>query len=68
MDYSIKGLYAASMSALKVDYGKRFQIALDLSTNAVGFTNGEIKFIIENFFWFADEVIFVPQEVLECRE
>lgn len=43
-------------------------IALDLSANAVGFTNGEIKFIIESFFWFADEVISVPQEVLECQD
>lgn len=43
-------------------------IALDLSANADGFTNGEIKHIIESFFWFADEVISVPQEVLSCQE
>lgn len=43
-------------------------IALDLSANAEDFTNGENKHIIENFFWFADEVISVPQEVLECHE
>lgn len=108
MDNIIKGLYARTMSALKVDYGRAFQnamaysdfynigiertpnftillngrdnmtlialydwynhIALDLSANAEGFTNDEIKLIIENFFWFADEVISVPQDVLSCHE
>lgn len=108
MDYSIKGLYASTMSALMADYGKVLQtttaysdfydvniertpnftvlwdgrdtmimlalydwnnhIALDLSANADDFTNGENKIIIENFFWFVDEVISVPKEVLECRE
>ena len=49
-------------------YDWNTHIALDLTANEDGFTNGEIKFIIENFFWFADEVIYVPEEVLECQE
>ena len=43
-------------------------IALDLSANADDFTNGDNKFIIESFFWFAEKVISVPKEVLSCRE
>lgn len=56
-----------SMTMLAV-YDWNTHIALDLSADADDFTNGENKIIIENFFWFADEVISVPQEVLECRE
>lgn len=43
-------------------------IALDLSANADGFTNGEIKLIIERFFWFAEEIISVPDEVITCHD
>lgn len=49
-------------------YNWNTQIALDLSANADDFTNGENKIIIENFFWFAEEVFSVPKEVLSCRE
>jgi hypothetical protein len=56
-----------SMTLLAL-YDWNNHIALDLSANADDFTNGENKIIIENFFWFADEVISVPQEVMECRE
>lgn len=105
MDYSIKDLYASTMSALMADYGKVLQttsvysdfydvtiertpnftvlwngrdimtliavydwnthIALDLSANVDDFYNDENNYIIENFFWFADEVLSVPVEVLE---
>lgn len=43
-------------------------IALDLTANEDRFTNGENKIIIENFFWFSDEIISVPVEVMTCRE
>lgn len=56
-----------SMIMLAV-YDWNMHIALDLSANADDFTNGVNKIIIENFFWYVDEVISVPQEVLECRE
>ena len=59
-----------SMTMLAI-YDWNTQIALDLSANAANaddFVNGKIKFIIESFFWFADKVISVPQEVLSCRE
>lgn len=56
-----------SMTMLAV-YDWNTHIALDLSANADDFTNGVNKIIIENFFCFVDEVISVPQEVLECRE
>lgn len=38
-------------------------IALDLSGNVDVF-----DFIIERFFWFAEEIISVPAEVITCRE
>ena len=56
-----------SMIMLAV-YDWNTNIALDLSADVDIFVNGEIKHIIENFFWFADEVFSVPQEVLSCRE
>ena len=56
-----------SMTMLAL-YDWNTHIALDLSANADDFTNGENKFIIENFFWFVDEAFSVPQEVLSCRE
>ena len=56
-----------SMKMLAV-YDWNTQIALDLSANVDDFVNGVNKFSIENFFWFVDEVISVPQEVLECHE
>lgn len=49
-------------------YDWNTHIALDLSADADDFVNGENKFIVENFFWFADEVISVPEEVLTCHE
>ena len=105
MDYSIKDLYASTLSALMADYGKVLQtnvvhlehygvviertqnftilwdarkpvmsmlavydwnthIALDLSDGDAGFSN-ENKLILENFFWFADEVLTVPAKVME---
>ena len=56
-----------SMTQLAL-YDWNNHIALDLSANVDYFTISVIKFIIENFFWFADEVISVPQEVITCRE
>ena len=56
-----------SMIMLAV-YDWNTNIALDLSADAYAFVNGENKHIIESFFWFADEVFSVPQEVLSCRE
>lgn len=56
-----------SMIMLAV-YDWNTHIALDLSANADDFGNGENKHIIENFFWFADEVFSVPQEVMSCLE
>lgn len=56
-----------SMTMLAL-YDWSTHIALDLSAGSDDFRHGENKFITESFFWFADEVIFVPQEVLECRE
>ena len=56
-----------SMTLLAL-YDWNNHIALDLSANVDDFTNGENKIIIENFFWFADEVISVPEEVLTCHE
>lgn len=38
-------------------------IALDLSGNADCF-----DFIIERFFWFAEEIISVPEEVISCHD
>lgn len=56
-----------SMTMLAV-YDWNTHIALDLSADAYDFVNGEIKFIIEQFFWFAEEVVSVPHEVMSCRE
>ena len=56
-----------SMTMLAI-YDWNTQIALDLAANVDDFTNGENKISIENFFWFADEVISVPEEVLTCHE
>lgn len=49
-------------------YDWNTHIALDLSAAADDFVNGENKFIIENFFWFAEEIISVPAEVITCSE
>lgn len=39
-------------------------IALDTSSMDEGFGPDENLFIIENFFWFADEVFSTPKEVV----
>lgn len=54
-------------------YDWNTHIALDVSADADLvdadiFVNGEIKHIIENFFWFADEVFSVLKDVLSCHE
>lgn len=56
-----------SMIMLAV-YDWNRHIALDLSADADAFINGENKHIIENFFWFADEVFSVPKDVMSCHE
>lgn len=66
-DYTILWDGRDSMTMLAV-YDWCTHVALDLSANADDFTNDEIKFIIEMFFWFAEEVLSVPQEVLACHE
>lgn len=65
MDYSIKDLYASTLSAL---YDWNTHIALDLSANVEGFSNDENNYIIENFFWFAEDVISVPEDVMACHD
>lgn len=65
-NFTICGMAATAWQCLQCTTGTH--IVLDLSANVNGFRNDENNYIIENFFWFAEDVIFVPKDVMECRE